>query len=132
MPASTFARPVSHFSPSPGNRAREERKLTLEKEGCLVGNQVTSQVLGCVHQTGDESSPQIGTLHQVEEGRFTPHLALDLDSPLNHSHGLFSLRRVLIAEALDRSKSLVPAATTNEPPWGFGAEEDKDQEGRLL
>lgn len=40
---------------------------TLEKEGGLVGNQVTGKVLRCVDQAGDNCSSEIGALPEVEE-----------------------------------------------------------------
>lgn len=59
-------------------------RLTFEEESCLVGNQVTGEVLRRVHQVGDDRSPQIGALHKVEEGRGAAHLSFDLHGSLHH------------------------------------------------
>jgi hypothetical protein len=100
--------------------------LTLKEESGLVGNEVAGQILRSVHTTGDERSPEVGTLEQIKKGRFTTHLTFDYDSSLYHSKCLFSLFWVLVAETFDGLEGLVSTAITNQPPRRLGAQENKD------
>lgn len=90
--------------------------LTLEEVCRLVRNQITSEILRCIHQTGDDRAAQIGALEQIKEGRRSTHLGFDLNSSLNHGEGLLGLVWVFAAEALDGAEGLGFATTANQPP----------------
>ena len=105
--------------------------LTLKEEGCLVGNQVTGEILRRVHQAGDDCAAQIGTLEEVEKRGVTTQLGFDLDGSLHHGKGLVRFLFRLGTEALDGLEGLVLAAVTDEPPGRLGAEEDENQERGL-
>lgn len=102
--------------------------LTLEEECRLVGDQITGEILRCVHQTGDDGATQIGALQQIEEGRRPAHLRFDLDGSLDHGEGLLGLLSILAAEALDGAKRFCFAAAADEPPGRLGGEENEDEE----
>lgn len=105
--------------------------LTLEEISCLVCDQITSEILRRIYQTGDDCSPQISSLEKVEDGRATAHLSFDLNGSLHHSKGLLRMFCVRATEALDGAKSLGFAPATNQPPRRFGGEEKKDQQRGL-
>lgn len=75
--------------------------LTLEEEGGLVGNQVTSKVLRRVDQAGDDGSPKVSALEKIKDGGVSTLDRLDLDSTLHHGKGVVSLGLGLRAETFD-------------------------------
>lgn len=105
--------------------------LTLEEECCLVGNQITREILGCVHQADDNRSPQVGTLEKVKESGSTTLEQFDLDGPLHHCKRLLSMLFIFGTEAFNRMKGLLLAPLANKPPRRFGAKEYENEEGRL-
>lgn len=113
------------------SRSDESKVLTFEEEGGLVGNQVTGKILRRVHQADDSRSPQIGSLDKVEKGRGTTHLLLNFNSSLHHGQCLLRMLSRFVTEALDGAEGLVFAAATDQPPRGFGREENENQERSL-
>jgi hypothetical protein len=101
---------------------REAALLTFEEECRLVGNQVTSKVLGCVDQAGDDCSSAVSTLPQIEKCWFSTHLFFDPNSTLNHGKGPLGILFGLSTESLDGTKSLFLASAADKPPGGFGCE----------
>lgn len=97
----------------------------------MIGNQVTSKVLRGIDQAGDNRSPQIGALDKVEEGWVTASLLLNLDSSLYHGKLMVRSLLVFTSETFNGAKSFFFATLAEEPPGGFGGEEDEDQEGSL-
>jgi hypothetical protein len=106
-------------------------QLTLEEECGLVGNQVTGEILRCVHQAGDDCAAEISAFEKIEEGRGSTHLGFNLDGTLHHGEGLLGLVRVFVAEALNGTKGFCLASAADEPPGRFGGEEDQNQERGL-
>lgn len=106
-------------------------ELTLEEECSLVGDQVTGEVLRCVHQASDDCPAEIGALEEIEEGWGSALLGLDLDSTFNHGERLLRLLGVFATQSLDGAESFRFAAAAEQPPGGFGGQEDQNQEGSL-
>lgn len=105
--------------------------LTLEEVSCLIGNQITSEVLGRVHQAGDDCSPPISALEKVTQGRRATQMCLNLNGSFNHGKLLLRIILVFISKALDGPECLFLASAAHEPPRGFGREKDEDQEWSL-
>lgn len=105
--------------------------LTLEEKGCLVGDQVTGEVLRRIHQTGDDCAAQICAFEKVEEGGGTAVLSFDLDGSLDHCEGLLDSVWVFAAKALDGLESFGLAAAADEPPGGLGGEKYENKKRGL-
>ena len=103
----------------------------LKEKCCLVGNQISGEVLRCVDQASDGCTAEIGALPQVEERWVTANVCFDLDGTLHHGKGFVGAVFSVVAEALDGSQGFLFAAATDEPPWRFGSEEKEDEKWNL-
>ena len=105
--------------------------LTLEEESCLVSDQIAGKVLRRIHQAGNDCAPTIASLKQVEKARLTTVREFNLSGALHHGECFCVFLVGATAQALDRTKGLLLAAVADEPPRGFGGEEDKNQKWGL-
>jgi hypothetical protein len=83
----------------------------------LIGDQISGKVLTGIGETGDQRSPEIGTLEEVEVGGVTAELGLDLDSSLNHGKHVSGVLLACAVQSLDRSQGLLRATSSSEPVW---------------
>ena len=99
----------------------------LEEVDGLVGNEVTSQVLGEVDTTDDHGAAKVDTLEQLNVVGLLGAL-LHLDNTTHHGNALLRVDSLLAAEACNGLGSLLELALAGQPPRRLGSEEDEDGE----
>lgn len=100
----------------------------LEEVDGLVGNQVTSQVLGSVNAADDEGTVEIGATEELEQARLLDSL-LEIDGTLHHGNGLVGVVDLGgTSETANRLGGFLETALSNQPPRRLGREEDEDGE----
>jgi hypothetical protein len=95
----------------------------------LIGDQISGKVLTGIGETGDQRSPEIGTLEEVEVGGIAAELGLDFNSSLNHGKNVSGVLFACAVQSFDRSKSLLRSTASSEPVWRFRSKEDDCKQG---
>jgi hypothetical protein len=104
--------------------SQEVARLTFEKVNRLVGNQITRQILRCVHTAHDQCAVEIGAFPQFNEIRLRLSL-LEFDRATHHGDcvsGIIICTRA--SQAFDSLFCLSQTALSYEPPGRFGRKEE--------
>jgi hypothetical protein len=93
----------------------------------LIGDEITSQVLGKVDTADDHGATEVDTLEQFDVVGLLVAL-LKLDDTAHHGDALLGIDSSLTAETSDGLGSLLELALAGQPPRGLRCEEDQDGE----
>lgn len=98
------------------------QERTGEEVNCLVGNQVTSQVLREVDTSDDQGAAKVSASEELGVRRRLCR-GLHIDDTAHHGDGLVSHRLGFAAETVDGFGCFFETTFADEPPRRFWGEE---------